>query len=81
MSYYKVSRKRFVDVICQQVVSHFLLEGNENPLQIFGPDLVMSLDSEQLELIAGEDEESKRQRQVLGRHIESLEAALKVLRA
>ncbi|OBT39085.1 hypothetical protein VE00_09922 [Pseudogymnoascus sp. WSF 3629] len=81
MSYYKVSRKRFVDVICQQVVSHFLLEGDENPLQIFDPDLVMGLDSEQLELIAGEDEESKRQRQVLGRQIESLEAALKVLRA
>lgn len=80
MSYYKVSRKRFVDAVCQQVVFHFLLEGDESPLKILAPDLVMSLDFEQLELIAGEDAESKRQRQVLGREMESLKAALDVLR-
>ncbi|KAF4630112.1 hypothetical protein G7Y89_g8030 [Cudoniella acicularis] len=56
MSYYKISRKRFVDVICQQVVSHFLLEGDENPLQILVPDLAIRLDLEQPELITGEDE-------------------------
>jgi hypothetical protein len=81
MSYYKVSRKRFVDVICQQVVAHYLLEGEESPLKIFGPDLIMSLDLGQLEQIAGEDAESRRKRQVLGGEIERLEAALKVLRA
>ncbi|KJZ68698.1 hypothetical protein HIM_11912 [Hirsutella minnesotensis 3608] len=81
VSYYKVSRKRFVDVICQQVISHFLLEGQESPLKVFSPDLVMSLDSDQLETIAGEDEESKHQRISLEREIQSLEAALKVLRA
>lgn len=79
MSYYKVSRKRFVDVICQQVVFYFLLEGSENPLKIFDPDLVMTLDLEQLEVIAGEDAESIRRRQVLDREVKSLEAALKVL--
>lgn len=81
VSYYKVARKRFVDVICQQVVSYFLLDGEASPLKAFGPDLVMGLDPEQLEMIAGEDDESKQQRQTLEREIRSLEAALKVLRA
>ncbi|KAF2189274.1 hypothetical protein K469DRAFT_737160 [Zopfia rhizophila CBS 207.26] len=78
-SYYKVSRKCFVDVICKQVISHFLLEGDESP-QIFRPELVMGLDDEQLETIAGEDEETKRQRSMLESEIKSLEAAMKVLR-
>ncbi|KAK7530166.1 interferon-induced GTP-binding protein Mx2 [Phyllosticta citribraziliensis] len=81
MSYYKVSRKRFVDVICQQVVFHLLLEGDGSPLKVFDPELIMSLGEEQLEQIAGEDEASKHQRQVLKREVESLEAALKVLRS
>lgn len=79
-SYYKVSRKRFVDVVCQQVVSPYLLHGQQSPLMIFSPDLIMGLDSEQLEMIAGEDEESKQQRQSLEREIQSLDVALKVLR-
>ncbi|KXH66213.1 interferon-induced GTP-binding protein Mx1 [Colletotrichum salicis] len=81
MSYYKVSRKRFVDVICQQVVFHLMLEGDGSPLKIFNPELIMNLDTEQLEQIAGEDAESKHQRHVLKREMESLEAALKVLRS
>ncbi|KAK1983995.1 interferon-induced GTP-binding protein Mx2 [Colletotrichum cereale] len=81
MGYYKVSRKRFVDVVCQQVVLHFLLEGEESPLKLFSPDLVMSLDNEQLEQIAGEDAQSRHQRQVWTREVESLTAALKVLRS
>ncbi|ESZ92343.1 interferon-induced GTP-binding protein Mx2 [Sclerotinia borealis F-4128] len=80
-SYYKVSRKRFVDVICQQVVHHFLLEGSDSPLKVLGPELVMGLDPEQLEQIAGEDIESRQKRQGLEREIKSYEAALKVLRA
>ena len=81
VSYYKVSRKRFVDVICQHVVYHFLLEGDQSPLKILSSDLVMGLTHEQLAAIAGEDEESKSQRQVLEREIKSLESASKVLRA
>lgn len=57
ISYYKVSRKRFVDVICQQVVFHLLLEGDGSPLKVFNPELIMNLDTEQLEHIAGEDAE------------------------
>ncbi|KAF2183507.1 interferon-induced GTP-binding protein Mx2 [Zopfia rhizophila CBS 207.26] len=79
-SYYRVSRKCFVDVICKQVISHFLLEGDESPLKIFRPELVMGLDDEQLETIAGEDEETKRQRSMLESEIKNLEAATKVLR-
>ncbi|THV48858.1 hypothetical protein BGAL_0224g00200 [Botrytis galanthina] len=80
-SYYKVSRKRFVDFFCQQVVHHFLLEGSDSPLKVLGPELVIGLDPEQLEQIAGEDIESRQKRQGLERKIESYEAALKVLRA
>ncbi|RCI14100.1 hypothetical protein L249_8074 [Ophiocordyceps polyrhachis-furcata BCC 54312] len=79
-SYYKVSRKRFVDVICQQVISHFLLNGRDSPLNLFCPDLIMGLDDDQLEAIAGEDDVSKQQRQALEREVKSLEAALQVLR-
>ncbi|KAK7928865.1 interferon-induced GTP-binding protein Mx2 [Apiospora marii] len=78
-STYKVSRKRFVDVICQQVILYFLLEGEESPLKVMGSDTVMRLTEDQLELIAGEDVESKQQRMTLERQKKSLEAALKVL--
>lgn len=80
-SYYKVSRKRFVDVICRQVVGHFLLEGDRCPVNILSSELVMGLDSEQLEAIAGEALETKKQRAVLEIEVENLEAALKVLRS
>ncbi|XXH04227.1 hypothetical protein Hte_010641 [Hypoxylon texense] len=81
MSYYKVSRKRFVDTLCQQVVNHFLLYGNESPLKALSPESIMSLEPDQLELIAGEDTASKRQRQVLAREIKTLEDAIQELRA
>ncbi|KAI0456741.1 interferon-induced GTP-binding protein Mx2 [Xylaria acuta] len=80
-SYYKVSRKRFVDSICQQAVNHFLLEDEEGPLKILSPDLIVGLNEEQLEMIAGEDAASKHKRQVLEREVESLTVALKVLRS
>ena len=32
-SYYKVARKRFVDVVCMQAVDHFLVTGSESPLR------------------------------------------------
>jgi Dynamin GTPase effector domain len=81
VSYYKVARKRFVDVICQHVVHHFLLDGEESPLKVFSPELVMTLKAEELDLIAGESPESGRQRYVLQQRIQNLEAALKVMRS
>jgi septum formation topological specificity factor MinE len=79
-SYYKVSRKRFVDNICNQVIGHFLLEGDKSPLKIFSSELVMGLDRDQLELIAGEDAETKNRRSMLESGIKNLEAAMKILR-
>jgi hypothetical protein len=58
-SYYKVSRKCFVDVVCRQVIGHFLLEGEGSPLKVFSPELIMDLGAEELEMIAGEDAGTK----------------------
>jgi hypothetical protein len=69
-----------VDVVCQHVVYYFLLFAKDSPLMILSLELVMALDMEQLEIIAGEDEESKVQRQALERDIENLEAAIRLLR-
>lgn len=81
MSYYKVARKRFVDVVCQQVIYHFLMDSDESPLRIFSPDLVMGLDAEELEMVAGEDADSRRRRDILKREMGSLEEALRILRS
>jgi hypothetical protein len=79
-SYYKVSRKRFVDNTCRQVIGHFLLDSEDSPLKIFSPELVMGLDAEQLESIAGEDADTKDRRAMLEVEINSLETAMEVLR-
>ena len=79
-SYYKVSRKRFVDAICRQVIGHFLLEGDESPLKVLCSDLVHGLDSDQLEMIAGEDVHTKSRREMLENDIKNLEVAMRVLR-
>ena len=79
-SYYKVSLKRFVDVVCRQVVDHFLLSGAGNPLQILTPALVTQLSDSQLERIAGENTTTKRERQRVKAEIQGLEAAIKILR-
>ncbi|KKY38956.1 putative interferon-induced gtp-binding protein mx1 [Diaporthe ampelina] len=79
-SYYNVSVKRFVDVICQQVIDHFLVNGEDSPLRVFGTRLVLGLSGDALEMIAGEDQATKQERERLRREMESLEAAMKVLR-
>lgn len=79
-SYYKVSVKRFVDVICQQVIDHFLVNGKDSPLHVFSTELVFELSADTLEMIAGEDQATKQERERLKREIERLEVAMKVLR-
>lgn len=81
VSYYKVARKRFVDNLFQQVISYFLLNSEESPVRAFGPEMIMRLGGDELDLIAGEDEESRQKRLALNREIESLSLALKVLRS
>ena len=80
-SYYTVSRKRVVDAICRQVIAHFLLDGSQSPLKVFSPELVMGLGDEQLELIAGEDAETRERRTMLEAETRNLEAAMKLLRS
>lgn len=79
-SYYKVSAKRFVDVICQQVIDHFLLNGKDSPLHVFSTDLVFDLSANVLEIIAGEEQATKQERERLDREINQLEDAMLVLR-
>ncbi|KAI0484720.1 P-loop containing nucleoside triphosphate hydrolase protein [Xylariaceae sp. FL0804] len=79
-SYYKVSRKRFVDVVCQQAVNHHLLAGRDSPLRVFRTEMVLGLNEEQLDMIAAEDAPVKLRRERLGRDIQNFEAALRVLR-
>jgi hypothetical protein len=79
-SYYKVSRKRFVDVICQQVIDHFLLDGNGSPLKVLNPELVSNMSDTQLDMIAGEDGNTKRERERLNLEIQGLEAAMQVMK-
>jgi hypothetical protein len=80
VSYYKVSRKRFVDVICMQVIGHFLLDGEQSPLKVFSSGLVMGLEDDTLEMIAGEDVKTRERRRFLEGEIKSLETAMKLLR-
>ncbi|KAI1386313.1 P-loop containing nucleoside triphosphate hydrolase protein [Hypoxylon trugodes] len=79
-SYYKVSRKRFVDVVCQQAVNYFLLQGEHSPLKIFSTQMVLNLNEDQLEMIAAEDAPVKAQRERLGNDKKNFEKALKVLK-
>ncbi|KAI1083554.1 P-loop containing nucleoside triphosphate hydrolase protein [Whalleya microplaca] len=79
-SYYKVSRKRFVDTVCQQAVNHFLLYGKDSPLRIFSTQMVSNLNEEQLDIIAAEDTPVKIRREKLARDIENYKEAMKVLR-
>lgn len=77
-SYYKVARKRFVDIIYMQVADFFLVTGHDAPIKVFSPKFVSELTSEQLEAIAGEDLVSKRKREDLKRKIENLETGKKI---
>ena len=79
-SYYKVSRKRFVDVVYQQSINYFLLKGPGSPLHIFTTSMVHDLNPDQLDIIAGEDAFVKDRREKLNLDIESYEKALKVLK-
>jgi Dynamin central region/Dynamin family len=79
-SYYKVARKRFVDVVCMQAADHFLVTGPTSPLRLFTPSFVHHMTSDQLNEIAGEDVVSKRRRGTLVNEIKVLKAAKKSIR-
>ena len=78
-SYYKVARKRFVDNVYQQAVDHCLLTGPRSPLAVLTQEWVIELDSERLEMIAGESLLTRQQRLTLLNKIGDLEAASRIL--
>ncbi|KAL2015273.1 hypothetical protein VTK56DRAFT_5929 [Thermocarpiscus australiensis] len=80
-SYYNVSRKRIVDVVCQYVVYHFLLDSEGSPLRLFDTKLVLGLSEEKLNAIAGEDATVIVERERLGQEVKSLKAAINILRS
>ena len=53
-SYYKLSRKRFVDNVRMQVVDHFLVTGPDTPMKLLSPKFAAAMTSQQLEDVAGE---------------------------
>lgn len=78
-SYYKVARKRFVDIVSMQAVDHHLVTGPAAPIKLFSPEFVSGMNAEQLERIAGEDVSTKRKREELKREIENLTNGKKIL--
>lgn len=79
-SYYEIARQRFVDVVYQQAVNHYLLFGDKSPLKTFNTNMVLGLNEEQLDMIAAEDSPVKQRREKLVRDIENFREALKVLK-
>ncbi|KAL9126918.1 MAG: hypothetical protein Q9217_004113 [Psora testacea] len=78
-SYYKVARKRFVDVMCMQAADFHLVTGPDTPIKIFSPALVNELTPKELEMIAGEDASTQKKRNDLKHDIKILENGRKIL--
>lgn len=79
-SYYKIARVRFVDAICQQVVSRLLLDDDESPLKVLCPELIAKLTDDQLEHIAGEDNASRIERMRLDEEIQQYQKTMEMLK-
>ncbi|RSM14221.1 hypothetical protein CEP52_001417 [Fusarium oligoseptatum] len=79
-TFYDFARTRFVDVICQQVIDHFLLYSRNGPLTVLSEELILHMTPENLEAIAGEEMCSRDRREKLTLDITNLKEALKILR-
>jgi hypothetical protein len=78
-SYYKVSRKTFVDSVCRQAAIHYLLQYDEGPLTLFSPVFVSQLSPMELDELVGEEPGLKRARVQLNKDKKSLMEAMKIL--
>ena len=76
-AYYKVSIKRFIDNVGNQVVERILL-GPEGPLAIFTPQYVSALGDEERAFVAGQGEVTCEMRAELGMQIERLARARRI---
>ncbi|KAI8660400.1 hypothetical protein NCS57_01017200 [Fusarium keratoplasticum] len=79
-TFYDFARTRFVDVVCQQVIDHFLLYSPNGPLTVLSEELILHMTPENLEAIAGEEMCSRDRREKLTLDIANLKEALKILR-
>ncbi|KAM0331127.1 hypothetical protein ACHAPQ_006180 [Fusarium lateritium] len=79
-TFYSNARGRFVDVVCQQVIDHFLMYAPDGPLAVLSQDVVIRMNVDQLETIAGEDMLSRDRREKVTRDLSNLKEAIKVLR-
>lgn len=79
--FYEISRSRFVDIFCQQVIDYYLLQAPDGPLNVLSDQVVLYLTAEQLDAIAGEDLISRERREKLTRDVADLTKAMKILRA
>jgi len=79
-SYYNVARERFVDTVCIQASSYYLLTGEPSPLRVFGIDFVSKLSPAQLDMIAGKENSTKQLRTSLMNQITALEKGKKLLK-
>lgn len=78
-AYYKVARKRFVDVVCMQGADYYLVSGRDTSIRFFSPRFVTELKPDALEIIAGESVSTRKKRAELVRKIGNLESGRKIL--
>lgn len=79
LAYYKVARKRFVDVVCMQGADYHLVSGPDTSIRFFSPRFVTELKPDALEMIAGESVSTRKKRAELVRKIGNLESGMKIL--
>jgi hypothetical protein len=77
-SYYGIARGRFVDVVCQQAVEHFLL-GADGPLRVLDEGWVLGMPADLLDNISGEPPMDRTKRDDLRKEIQGLMEAKKVV--
>ena len=63
--YYKIARKRFVNVVCLQALDHFLASDETSPLWIFSPHFIDNMSNTELHQIAGDKDETIKRRKML----------------
>jgi hypothetical protein len=76
-SNYKFAQTRFVDAVCLQAVDHFLVGGKASPPWIFSPNFIAKMSDDELQQIAGDEDETIKRRNRIKTKLCSLEAGEK----
>lgn len=80
-SYHKVARKRFVDAVCKQAIDHHLICSPEGPLWALSPEFIARLSEDDLQHLAGEDDDTLVRRKNLQIELESLLEGQKIIQS